>query len=51
MSNTLKAHRSKKEKQGMSLFDRFVTEDDERAGELAPGGAILDGGDLAQSPK
>ena len=44
----VKAHRSKKEKQEMSFFERFVTEGNERAGELATGGAILTGGDMAQ---
>ena len=43
----VKAHRSKKEKQEMSLFERFVTEVNERAEELADG-AMSDGGERAQ---
>ena len=32
----------------MVLFDRLVTEGNERADELARDGALLDGGDVAQ---
>ena len=38
----VKAHRSKKEVQEMKLFERFVTEGNERADELAKDGAMLD---------
>ena len=44
----VKAHRSKKEKQEMTLFEGFVTEGNERADELAKDGAMLDGGEMAQ---
>ena len=44
----VKAHRSKKEVQEMKLFERFVTEGNERADELAKDGAMLDGGEMAQ---
>ena len=40
----VKAHRTKKEKKHMSQFERFVTEGDEKADELAKAGAILDEG-------
>ena len=43
----VKAHRSKKEKKEMSLFERFVTEVNERAEELADG-AMSDEGGVAQ---
>ena len=43
----VKAHRSKKEKQEMSLFERFVTEVNERAEEPADG-AMSDGGERVQ---
>ena len=43
-----KAHRSKKEMQKMSLFEKFITEGTEKADELAKEGARLDGGDMAQ---
>ena len=45
----VKAHRSKKEKQEMLFFDRFVAEGNERVDELAKDGAMLDGGGMAQS--
>ena len=41
-------HRSKKEKQEMSLFERVVTEGHERADELAKDGAMPDGETVAQ---
>ena len=42
----VKAQRSKKEKQQMSLFEQFITEGNERAGELAK--TIMDGADQGQ---
>ena len=42
----VKAHRSKKERQQMSLFERLITEGNEKADELAKEGAMLDGGDV-----
>ena len=39
----VKAHRTEKEKQQMSLFDKFITEGNEKADELAKEGAMLDG--------
>ena len=44
-----KAHRSKKEKQPMPLFEKFVTEGREKADELAKDGAMFDGGEMAQT--
>ena len=38
----VKAHRTKKEMKNMSQFERFVTEDNEKACELAKAGAMLD---------
>ena len=38
----VKAHRTKKEKKNMSQFERFVTEGNEKADELAKAGAMLD---------
>ena len=43
-----RAHRSNMEMQQLSLFEKFITEDNEYADELAKEGAMLDGGDLAQ---
>ena len=40
----VKAHRTKKEKKDMSHFEKFVTEGNEKADELAKEGALLDGG-------
>ena len=42
------AHRSIKEMQDMSPFDKFITEDNAKADEPAKEGAMLDGGDVAQ---
>ena len=42
------AHRSKKEMQNRSLFEKFITGGIEKADELAKEGARLDGGDVAQ---
>ena len=44
----VKAHRTKKEKQEMTLFEKCVTGGNERADELAKDGAMLDGGEMAQ---
>ena len=38
----VKAHRTKKEKEKMTQFERFVTEGNEKADELAKAGAMLD---------
>ena len=38
------AHRTKKEKKHVSQFERFVTEGNEKAHELAKAGAMLDEG-------
>ena len=43
-----KAHHSKKEMQQMSLFEKFITEGNEKVDELAKKGAVLDGGKMAQ---
>ena len=40
----VKAHRTKKEKEKMTQFERFVTEGNEKADELAKAGAKLDEG-------
>ena len=40
----VKAHGTKKEKKHMSQFERFVTEGNEKADELAKAGAMLDEG-------
>ena len=40
----MKAHRTKKEQQEMALFERCVTEGNEKTDELAKDGAMLDGG-------
>ena len=45
----VKAHRTKKEKTHMSQFERFVTEGDEKADELAKAGAMLDEGFMAEA--
>ena len=44
----VKAHRTKKEKKNMSQFERFVTEGNKKADELAKAGAMLDEGFLWQ---
>ena len=38
----VKAHRTKKEKEKMTKIERFVTEGNEKADELAKAGAMLD---------
>ena len=45
----VKALRTKKEKEKMTQFERFVTEDNERADELAKAGAMLDEGFMAEA--
>ena len=45
----VKAHRTKKEKKEMSHFERFVTEGNEKADELAKAGAMLDEGFMAEA--
>ena len=44
----VKAHRTKKDKKDMSLFEKFVTDGNEKADELAQAGAILDKGFMAE---
>ena len=44
----VKAHRSKKEKHNMTLFEQFVAKGNERVDELAKGGALWDGGEMTQ---
>ena len=44
----VKAHRTKKEKEKMTQFERFVTEGNEKAGGLAKAGAMLDEGFMAE---
>ena len=43
------AHRSKKEKQQMSLFEHFITECNAKADQVATYGAIMDGGQTGGS--
>ena len=47
----VKAHRTKKEKEKMTKIERFVTEGNEEADELAKAGAILDEGFTAEVMK
>ena len=44
----VKAHRTKKEKTDTSQFERFVTEGNEKADEMAKAGAMLDEGCMAE---
>ena len=44
----VKAHRTKKEMQQMSLFERFIAEGNEKADKLAKEGTMTDGGRMAQ---
>ena len=44
-----KSHRTKKEKKEMSHFEKFVTEGNEKADELAKEGAMLDDGYMAKA--
>ena len=43
-----KAHRTKKEKEKMTQFERFVAEGNEKADQLAKAGAVLDEGLVAE---
>ena len=43
----VKAHRTKKEEEKMTKFERFVTEGNEKADEFAKAGAMLDEGFMA----
>ena len=45
----VKAHRTKKEKEKMTTFDRFVTKGNEKAGVLAKAGAMLDEGFMEEA--
>ena len=45
----VKAHRTKTEKKDMSHFEKFVTEGNEKADELAKRGAMLDEGFMAEA--
>ena len=45
----VKAHRTKKEKEKMTQFERFVTEGNEKADELAKAGAMMDEGFMAEA--
>ena len=45
----VKAHRTEKDKQEMSHFEKFVTDGNEEADELAKAGAMLDEGFMAQT--
>ena len=45
----MKAHRTKKEKERMTNIERFVTEGNEKADELAKAGATLDEGFRAEA--
>ena len=45
--SSVKTHRSKKEMQRMSLFEKFITEGNCKSDELAKEGAMLDGGGMA----
>ena len=44
----VKTHRTKKEKENMTQFERFVTEGNEKADELAKAGAMLKKGFVAE---
>ena len=45
--SSVKTHRSKKEMQRMSLFEKFIPEGNCKSDELAKEGAMLDGGGMA----
>ena len=47
----VRAHRTKKEKTCMSQIEKFVTEGNEKADELAKVGAMLDQGFMAEVSK
>ena len=44
----VKAHRTKKEKERMTQLERFITEGNEKADELAKAGAMMDEGFVAE---
>ena len=43
----VKAHRTKKEKNNMSLFECFIMQGNEKADKLAKEGTMQDGGNIA----
>ena len=45
----VEAHRNEKKKQQMSLFEKLITEGNEKADELEKVGTMLDGGFVAQA--
>ena len=45
----VEAHRTKKDKKDISHFEKFVTEGDEKADDLAKAGAMLDEGFMAEA--
>ena len=45
----MKAHRTRKEKEKMTQFERFVTEGNEKADELAKTGSMMDEGFMAEA--
>ena len=45
----MKAHRTKKEKEKMTQFERFVTEGNEEADELAKAAAMMDEGFMEEA--
>ena len=47
----VRAHRTKKDKKEMSHFEKFVTEGNEKADELAKAGAMVDEGFMAEVSK
>ena len=44
----MQAHRTRKEQEKMTKVERFVAEGNEKADELAKGGAVLDEGFMAE---
>ena len=45
----VEAHRTKKDKKEMSQFEKFVTDGNEKADELAKAGVMLDEGFMAET--
>ena len=45
----VRAHRTKKEKEKMTKFERFVTEGNEKADEMAKAGAMMDESFMAEA--
>ena len=45
----VKAHRTKKEEENMLQFEKFVTDGNEKADDLAKAGAMLDEGFMAEA--